>query len=77
MDYEGMLGRIYYGEDGQLRASDQNRIAMMAFLNAEGNGPATSHDDAMIIPTDSGEIMLPIVIPLTDFEAAPDLRPGM
>jgi len=76
-NYDGLLGHIDYGEDGQLRASNLNRIAQLAFLNADGTGPATSREDAMVIPTDSGEIMLPIVIPLTDFAPAPDLRPPM
>lgn len=61
---------------GELRAPTGNRIAMLAFLNATGTGPATSRDDAMKVATDTGEILVPIVIPLTDFLDAPDLRPG-
>jgi ABC-type branched-subunit amino acid transport system substrate-binding protein len=75
-DYEGLVGNINYGEDGQLRAVNLNRIAMLRFLNADGTGVAESRDEAMVIPTDSGEVMVPVVVPLTDFEPAPDLRPG-
>lgn len=63
---------------GDLRALSSNRIAELRFLNAEGTGPATSGDDAMKIPQDDGTtIFVPILIPLTEFAQAPDLRPGM
>lgn len=61
-----------------LRSSNQTRIAMMAFVNATMDGIATSGDDALKIPQEDGSnIFVPILVPLTDFITAPDLRPGM
>ncbi len=61
-----------------VRALSNNRIAQLAFLNADGTGIATSGDDALKIPQDDGTtIFVPVVIPLTEFDTAPDLRPGM
>ncbi|MEQ8674964.1 MAG: ABC transporter substrate-binding protein [Aggregatilineales bacterium] len=62
---------------GELRSVPNNRMAMLAFLNADMTGPATSGEDALIVPTETGQIFVPILVPLTDFASAPDLRPGM
>jgi ABC-type branched-subunit amino acid transport system substrate-binding protein len=63
--------------DGERRAVRGNRLAQMAFMNADMTGPATSGDDALKIPQDDGtDIFIPLLIPLTDFETAPDMRPG-
>jgi hypothetical protein len=52
-------------------------MATMYFLNATMDGPATSGDDALKIPQDDGtNIYVPLVVPLSDFAPAPDLRPG-
>jgi hypothetical protein len=62
---------------GEIRDLPGNRIAQIAFLNAEMNGPATSGDDALKVPQDDGSnVYVPLLIPMTDFEDAPDLRPG-
>lgn len=77
MDYSplGLYNFNYRG--GEIRALPDNRIAMMAFLNATGDGPATSGDDAMKVPLPDGTTAyIPILIPLSDFAPAPDLRPG-
>lgn len=67
MDFQG----------GAIRALPSNRMAVMYFLNATMDGPATSGDDALKIPQDDGtNIYVPLVVPLTDFAPAPDLRPG-
>ena len=75
-----LKGGPRYGIDfkgGTLRALPDDRIAQMAFLNAAGDGPATSGDDAFKVPQDDGtNIFVPILIPLTDFSPAPDLHPG-
>ncbi|MBZ0283733.1 MAG: ABC transporter substrate-binding protein [Anaerolineae bacterium] len=63
-------------QGGALRAVPDNRIGMMAFLNAEGTGPATSAADAMIVEAGDQKFFVPIIIPLTEFAPAPDLRPG-
>lgn len=64
-------------QDGAIRAVPNNRMAMMAFLNADMTGPATSGEDALIVPTETGQIFVPILVPLSEFAPAPDLRPGM
>jgi hypothetical protein len=71
------LFELGYGEDGSLRAVSGNRIAMMAYANADMSGIATSGDDALKVPLEDGTTAyIPVLVPLTDFEAAPDLRPG-
>jgi ABC-type branched-subunit amino acid transport system substrate-binding protein len=65
-------------EGGTLRALPSNRMAMMKFLNATMDGVATSGDDALKVPNSDGTtIYVPVLVPLTDFAPAPDLRPGM
>lgn len=63
--------------DGTLRATSGNRIAMIGYLNADGSGLATSAADAMFVAgADGAQFFVPVLVPLTGFEAAPDLRPG-
>jgi branched-chain amino acid transport system substrate-binding protein len=62
---------------GATRADSMNRIAQMNFANADMSGVATSGSDALTLPLPDGTTaFLPIVVPLTDFEMTPDLRPG-
>ncbi|MBK8024416.1 MAG: ABC transporter substrate-binding protein [Chloroflexi bacterium] len=71
----GLYNSDYRG--GEIRALPGNRIARMFFLNATGDGPATSGDDAMKVDLPDGTVAyIPILVPLTPFEDAPDLRPG-
>lgn len=71
----GLYNFDYQG--GTTRALPDNRMAMLAFLNAQGTGPATSGDEALKLPLPDGtEAFIPIVIPLMPFTPAPDLRPG-
>jgi len=50
---------------------------MLAFINKDQTGPATSGDDAMTVDLPDGtKAFIPILIPLTEFAPAPDLRPG-
>lgn len=63
--------------EGERRSTTGNRIAQMLFINATMSGPATSGDDALKIPNPDGtNIFVPILAPRTDFQDAPDLRPG-
>lgn len=62
---------------GEIRALPGNRIAMMAFANADMSGIATSGEDALTVPLPDGTTAyIPVLVPLTDFSDAPDLRPG-
>lgn len=71
----GLFNFDYQG--GAIRALPDNRIAQMAFLNKTQNGPATSGDDALTVDLPDGtKAFIPLLIPLTPFSPAPDLRPG-
>ncbi|MBE2268557.1 MAG: ABC transporter substrate-binding protein [Anaerolinea sp.] len=62
---------------GEIRALPGNRMATMMFLNATGDGVATSGEDAMKVDLPDGtQAFIPVLVPLTGFEDAPDLRPG-
>jgi ABC-type branched-subunit amino acid transport system substrate-binding protein len=77
MDYSplGLYNFNYQG--GTTRALPNNRIAVMMFLNKDQNGPATSGEDAMTVDLPDGtKAFIPIIVPLTEFTPAPDLRPG-
>jgi ABC-type branched-subunit amino acid transport system substrate-binding protein len=78
IDYSPLgLYRVFY-DGGKLRSTTESRIAVMYFANATMDGVATSGDDALKIPRDDGtNLFVPVVVPLTDFMPAPDLRPGM
>ena len=76
LDYEplGGLWRVAYDEG--FRDTTQNRIAVLKFANSDMSGVATSPDDAMIVETDTGGLFIPIVVPLTEFQEVPNVRPG-
>ncbi|MBE2182037.1 MAG: ABC transporter substrate-binding protein [Anaerolineae bacterium] len=77
MDYSP-LGLYHFNYDGgALRALPDNRIAVMMFANADMSGVATSGEDAMAVPlADGTTAYVPVLVPLSEFEPAPDLRPG-
>jgi ABC-type branched-subunit amino acid transport system substrate-binding protein len=70
------MGGIFTADwrGGEIRDAYNNRIAVMQFLNATGDGVATSREDAFV--TESG-LLVPLVVPLTEFNETPDLRPGV
>ena len=72
--YSVLLGLVEMDFRDGNRDAATNRIAMLGFMNATGDGMAMGRDDAMIVPTDSGDLFIPIVVPLTDFAETPDLR---
>ncbi len=77
MEYEvlGSLLTFQFGET--FRDAVENRIALLKFANADMSGPATGPDDALFLDDgNGGQLFAPIVIPLTDFQAAPNLRGG-
>jgi ABC-type branched-subunit amino acid transport system substrate-binding protein len=71
------LGGLYLADwkDGEIRDTSSNRIGVMRFLNATGDGVATSPEDAFVV--EGAGIFVPILVPLTEFGDVPDLRPGM
>lgn len=75
MNYEA-LGGVYTADfqDGAIRDVTNNRIAVMRFLNATGDGVATSSEDAFVI--EGAGLFAPILVPVTDWQDTPDLREG-
>ncbi|MGB1286370.1 MAG: ABC transporter substrate-binding protein [Aggregatilineales bacterium] len=64
-------------EDGAIRDISMNRIAELRYLGENG-GPAELPDNPpMVVEGPNGPVLVPIVVPLTDFIETPDLRPGM
>ncbi len=77
MDYEVLGGLFNFSYPEGMRDTSENRIAQMAFANADMSGPATSPADALLIdPGDGSKMFVPIIIPLTDFQTVPNLRGG-
>jgi branched-chain amino acid transport system substrate-binding protein len=76
MDYDP-LGLYTFNYAEGARSVPENRMATMLFLNSDMSGVATSGEDALAVPFPDGTTgYIPILVPLTDFAAAPDLRPG-
>lgn len=71
-----VLGGLYNGSYPEgMRDTSNNRIARMAYANADMSGPATSIEDALLVPDGSGgQLFVPIIVPLTDFSPVPQLR---
>ncbi len=77
LDYAPLGLYTFNYDGGSTRAVSTNRIAQMAFLNATGDGVATGPEDAMVVDgADGAKFFVPILVPLTDYAPAPDLRPG-
>jgi hypothetical protein len=78
MNYSPLGLSTFDFQGGAVRAANQNRIVQMRFANATMDGVATSGDDALKVPlADGTNYYPPVMVPLTDFVAAPDMRPGM
>jgi ABC-type branched-subunit amino acid transport system substrate-binding protein len=58
------------------RSTSANRIAMMAYLGEDGQSMAGAEMPPMVVTVGERQLLVPIVVPLTDFVEAPDLRPG-
>ncbi len=77
MDYEVLGGLYNFAYPDGMRDTSENRIARLAYANADMSAPATSPADAMLIdPGDGSRMFVPIIIPLTDFQTVPNLRGG-
>lgn len=77
IDYEALGGLYRFAYPDGMRDTSENRIARMAYANADMSGPATSPADALLIdPGDGSRMFVPIIIPLTGFETVPNLRAG-
>ncbi len=75
MDYAILGGLMHHKFEKGMRDATMNRIAIMKFANSTMSGPASSAEDALLIPDGSGgQLFVPLVLPLTDFMPVPQLR---
>jgi TolB protein len=63
-------------EGGARRTLSANRIGQMNYLGQDGKTPAVADNPLMLITTGGEQHVVPMLVPLTDFQTAPDLRPG-
>ena len=66
IDYQG----------GTRRALSANRIGEMDYLGQDGKTPASATNPPMVVQEGDHQHLVPMIIPLTDYQNAPDLRPG-
>jgi hypothetical protein len=48
----------------------------MNYLGQDGKTPAGMNNPPMLITVGDQQNMVPMLVPLSDFQTAPDLRPG-
>jgi ABC-type branched-subunit amino acid transport system substrate-binding protein len=53
-----------------------DRIGQMDYLGVDGKTPAGLDNPPMLITVGGQQNMIPMLVPLSDFQTAPDLRPG-
>ena len=63
-------------QNGSRRALSTNRVGQMNFLGQDGKTPAGSQNPPMVVTVGDQQFLVPMILPLTDFQTAPDLRPG-
>jgi hypothetical protein len=61
---------------GARRALAENRVGQMNYLGQDGKTPAGPGNPPMVVTVDGQQHLVPMIIPLTDYQPAPDLRPG-
>jgi ABC-type branched-subunit amino acid transport system substrate-binding protein len=71
----GGVEQIDY-QGGTRRALVANRIGQMNYLGQDGKMPAGPGNPPMLVTVGDQQFLVPMVIPLTDYQPAPDLRPG-
>jgi ABC-type branched-subunit amino acid transport system substrate-binding protein len=58
------------------RALATNRIGQLKFLGQDGRTPAGLGNPPMVVTVGDQQLQVPMIIPLTDFQPVPDLRPS-
>lgn len=58
------------------RDAKLNRVAVMGYLGQAGGLAALPDNPPLVVEGPSGPVLVPIVVPLTDYMETPDLRPG-
>jgi ABC-type branched-subunit amino acid transport system substrate-binding protein len=63
-------------EGGARRTLSANRIGQMNYLGQDGKTPAGANNPLLLSTADGEQHVVPMLVPLSDFQTAPDLRPG-
>ena len=63
-------------QGGARRALSTNRVGQMNFLGQDGKTPAAVNNPPLLIKVGDQQFLVPMILPLTDYLPAPDLRPG-
>src|SRR6185503_5019405 len=63
-------------QGGARRALSTNRVGEMNFLGQDGKTPAGANNPPMVVTVGNEQFLVPMILPLTDYQPAPDLRPG-
>jgi len=63
-------------QDGARRTLSANRIGQMNYLGQDGRTPAGTNNPPLLIKVGDQQNMVPMLVPLSNFQTAPDLRPG-
>jgi TolB protein len=71
----GGVERIDF-EAGARRTLSANRIGEMNYLGQDGKTPAGENNPPLLSTVGGEQHMIPMLVPLSDFQTAPDLRPG-
>ncbi len=71
----GGVERIDY-QGGKRRALAEDRIGEVRYLGKDGKTPASATNAPMVVQEGDQQHLVPMIIPLTDYQTAPDLRPG-
>jgi Tol biopolymer transport system component/ABC-type branched-subunit amino acid transport system substrate-binding protein len=71
----GGVEQIDY-QGGKRRALAADRIGEMEYLGQDGKTPAGPGNPPMVVTEGDQKHLVPMIIPLTDYLPAPDLRPG-
>lgn len=77
LNYNAMGLLLMDFRGGELRDVYLNRIAELRYLGQDGTPAVLPDNPPMVVEGESGPVLVPIVVPLTDFGEVPDLRPGM
>jgi len=71
----GGVEKIDY-QGGARRTLSADRIGQMNYLGQDGKTPAGPDNPPMLVTVGDDKQMVPMLLPLSDFQTAPDLRPG-
>jgi hypothetical protein len=63
-------------QGGARRALSINRVGEMNFLGQDGKTPAGANNPLLLSTVGGEQHVVPMIVPLTDYQPAPDLRPG-